>query len=262
LGFEHPNTDVELLLCHVLDCNATFIKTWPERLLSKEQLTGFYTLLSQRAEGQPVAYLIGQRGFWSLDLKVTAATLIPRPDTELLVELALSKLQTDMTVADLGTGSGAIALSLAHENKTISVYATDYCHDALQVAKENAKSHQLSNVYFWQGSWLEAVVPKCFDLIISNPPYIEDSDPHLVQGDLRFEPLTALASGTDGLDDIRIIVKQAKHCLRSNGWLMIEHGYQQAKRIQALFMEHGFINVSSHQDFGGNDRVVSGQLAL
>ncbi len=245
-----------------MDCNVTFIKTWPERLLSEEQYTYFCTLVSKRVEGQPVAYLIGQRGFWSLNLKVTTATLIPRPDTELLVELAMSKLQSDMTVADLGTGSGAIALSLAHENKTISVYATDYSPDALRVAKENAKAHQLSNVHFWQGSWLEAVVPNCFDLIISNPPYIEDSDPHLEQGDLRFEPRTALASGSDGLDDIRIIVKQAKHCLTSNGWLMIEHGYQQAQRIQTLFKEQGFINVSSHQDFGGNDRVVSGQLAL
>jgi release factor glutamine methyltransferase len=235
---------------------------WPDKSIEAEQISRFYNLIEKRGLGQPVAYLTGTRGFWSLDLKVTSATLIPRPDTELLVELALVKLKPAMVIADLGTGTGAIALSLAQTHPAVTIFAMDFSNEALKVAKENAADHDLNNVQFWQGSWLEAIKPNSLHMIISNPPYIEDHDPHLIEGDLRFEPRSALASGHDGLDDIRIIVKQAQQCLMADGWLMIEHGYHQAKQVQALFIACGFINVISHQDFGGHDRVVSGQLAL
>ena len=187
--------------------------------------------------------------------------MIPRPDTELLVNLALEKLQPNMRVADLGTGSGAIALSLASEQTQVQVFAMDYSLAALQVARDNAQKNKLNNVQFWQGSWLDAVADNSFDLIVSNPPYIEQDDPHLKQGDLRFEPLSALASGDDGLDDIRLIIEQAKTTLKSNCYLIIEHGFDQAKKVQTLLQQAGFDDINSHQDFGANDRVTMGRIS-
>lgn len=259
---DSSDIDAQVLLCHCLQCQTTYLHTWPDKILTDIQQLIFSELLQQRLEGKPVAHLIGQRGFWSLDLKVTADTLIPRPDTELLVTLALEKLKVDMQVIDLGTGSGAIALSLASERPNAKVLAMDFSMSALTVAKQNALNNNLNNVMFWQGSWLTAVAEKSLDMVVSNPPYIETDDPHLLQGDVRFEPMSALVSGVDGLDDIRQIVVQAQRCLKSSGWLLVEHGYHQAQHVQQLFLDAGFFNVSSQKDYGGNDRVVIGQLPV
>jgi len=259
---ESPKVDAQVLLCHVLDCQTTYLHTWADRELTPQQRTQFIDLIAERQQGRPVAYLIGQRGFWSLDLKVTTDTLIPRPDTELLVSLALSKLKPNMNIVDLGTGTGAIALSLAIENRNTIIIAMDYSKPALDVAKQNAQSNNINNISFWQGSWLSAIANNSLDMIVSNPPYIEQDDPHLSQGDVRFEPITALASGVDGLDDIRQIIQQAQQCLKSSGWLLIEHGYHQADQVRLLFSEAEFTQIASHKDFGGNDRVTMGRLAV
>jgi len=256
-----PESDVQYLLCYCLSCTTPYLHTWADKALTASQQSQFTNLIEQRLAGQPIAYLIGQQGFWTLDLKVSPATLIPRPDTELLVNLALEKLQPNMRVADLGTGSGAIALSLASEQTQVQVFAMDYSLAALQVARDNAQKNKLNNVQFWQGSWLDAVADNSFDLIVSNPPYIEQDDPHLKQGDLRFEPLSALASGDDGLDDIRLVIEQAKTTLKSNCYLIIEHGFDQAKKVQTLLQQAGFDDINSHQDFGANDRVTMGRIS-
>lgn len=259
---DSPELDSQVLLCHVLECASSYLHTWPDKTLNQQQQQQFEELTAQRKQGKPVAHLTGQRGFWSLDLKVTADTLIPRPDTECLVSLALDKLKPNMRIADLGTGTGAIGLSLAHEESSITVFATDASWRALEVAKYNVLRNQLKNVYLWQGSWLDAVRSESLDMVVSNPPYIEAADEHLSQGDVRFEPMTALASGIDGLDDIREIIVQAKRCLKPASWLLIEHGYHQTQQVMALFSTAGFIQVSSHKDFGDNDRVVMGQQPL
>jgi release factor glutamine methyltransferase len=262
LATEEAVIDSSVLLCHVLKCNQTYLLTWSDKLLTEQQQLQFEMMIEQRKTGTPVAYITGQRGFWSIDLNVTEATLIPRPDTELLVELVLSKLQPADHIVDLGTGSGAIALAIASELPKALVTACDFSGEALAVAKQNADLNDIDNVEFLQNDWLSGFASKSIDVIVSNPPYIESNDPHLQQGDLRFEPISALASGEDGLDDIRTIVKQATECLKGEGWLLIEHGYHQSQQVQALFLQHGFINVTAHKDFGGNDRVVMGQLAL
>jgi len=259
---ESPDIDSQVLLCDILSCASSYLHTWPDKELTNAQQEQFENLIEQRQQGRPVAHLTGQRGFWSLDLKVTTDTLIPRPDTELLVSLALEKLKPKMSVVDLGTGSGAIGLSLAHEEPSISVFASDASWGALEVAKYNAVKHQLNNVQFWNGAWLDAIADHSLDMVVSNPPYIEADDEHLFEGDVRFEPMTALASGSDGLDDIRQIIVQAKRCLKPSSWLFIEHGHHQAQQVMALFSEAGFTNTTSHKDYGDNDRVVMGQQPL
>lgn len=262
IGSESPEIDSQVLLCHTLDCQSAYLHTWPDKNLTDIQQADFKTLIQQREQGQPIAHLIGQRGFWSLDFKVTPDTLIPRPDTELLVSLALEIIKPNMVVVDLGTGTGVIALSLAEEVTTAIILAMDFSGSALEVAQQNASEYQLTNVSFWQGSWLDAIIDNSLDIVISNPPYIENDDPHLSQGDVRFEPRTALVSGGDGLNDIRQIIKQAQRCLKPQGWLLIEHGYHQARQVQQLFLEARFTEVVSRQDYGGNDRVVMGRLAV
>jgi release factor glutamine methyltransferase len=259
-GTDSPDIDVQILLCFVLECSPVRLMTATEATLTEAQWQTFSQLIERRKQGEPVAHLTGSRGFWSLDLAVDASTLIPRPDTELLVSLALAKLKPGMCVADLGTGTGAIALSLAAERPDIHVIATDLQADALTLAERNRQRHELENVSLIRMAWLGGFQSQVFDLIVSNPPYIEVSDPHLSQGDVRFEPLSALVSGEDGLDDIRQIVTQARRCLKPDGWLLVEHGYDQSQRVQALFVEAGFEQVSAHQDFGGQDRAVMGQL--
>lgn len=259
-GTDSPEIDVQILLCFVLECSPVRLMTATEAMLTEAQWQTFSQLIERRKQGEPVAHLTGSRGFWSLDLAVDASTLIPRPDTELLVSLALAKLKPGMSVADLGTGTGAIALSLAAERPDIHVIATDLQADALTLAERNRQRHELENVSLIRMAWLGGFQSQVFDLIVSNPPYIEVSDPHLSQGDVRFEPLSALVSGEDGLDDIRQIVSQARRCLKPDGWLLVEHGYDQSQRVQALFVEAGFEQVSAHQDFGGQDRAVMGQL--
>jgi release factor glutamine methyltransferase len=259
---ESPDIDSTVLLCHILECQATYLHTWSDKKLTTEQQSRFEHLVQQRLAGNPVAHITGIRGFWSLDLKVTEATLIPRPDTELLVSVALTKIKPAMHIADLGTGSGAIALALAVERPDINVTASDYSWPALQIAKLNAEENKIHNVSFIQANWLAACKKEVFDIIVSNPPYIVADDPHLTDGDVRFEPITALAAGKDGLKDIRIIIEQARHSLKKNGWLLIEHGHHQADQVMQIFYDVGFSDISSHQDFGDHDRVVMGQLTL
>jgi release factor glutamine methyltransferase len=256
-------TDAELLLAHVLGASRTWLFAHAKDALPSEPQARFDALVARRAAGEPVAYLIGHRGFWSLDLQVTPATLIPRPDTELLVELALERLPPEgaSRVADLGTGSGAIALAIARERPHAQVIATDASTEALAVAQSNAARHGLDQVAFREGRWFAPLAGERFDLVASNPPYIAEGDAHLEQGDLRFEPRSALASGPDGLDDVRAIVADAPAHLVAGGWLLLEHGFEQGAAVRALFDAAGFTQVATRQDLEGRDRVTLGRRA-
>ncbi|MGH8049171.1 MAG: peptide chain release factor N(5)-glutamine methyltransferase [Arenimonas sp.] len=257
---DSPRIDAELLLGFLLKKNSAWLMAHGNDELPPGSHTDFLTLLERRKAGEPIAHIIGSRGFWTLDLAVTSDTLIPRPETELLVELAISKYAKDkkFRVLDLGTGTGAIALAIAGECKNAEVIAVDKSTGALQVAKENGRRNNLS-LEFFQSDWFAALENRKFDLIVSNPPYIPDRDPHLKQGDVRFEPITALASGADGLDDIRLIVSQSSNYCLPKAWLMIEHGYDQGGAIRALFSVAGFINIQTMQDLELRDRVTIGQ---
>ncbi|SEJ43203.1 peptide chain release factor N(5)-glutamine methyltransferase [Frateuria terrea] len=255
--------DAELLLLHLLGKPRSWLFAHADEALPAAVEAAFDALLARREAGEPVAYIIGRRGFWSLELEVTPATLIPRPETERLVELALERLPRDAPcrVADLGTGSGAIALSLARELPRAQIVATDASAAALAVAERNARRMGIANASFVEGDWLAPLAGQRFDLIASNPPYIESGDPHLAQGDLRFEPATALASGGDGLDDIRRIVTDAIPCLRPGGWLLFEHGWKQGDAARALLRVAGYADVFTAQDLEGRDRVSGGRMA-
>ena len=261
-GFtDSVQADVEILLCHVLECSRTWLHTWPEKELTHAQITHFKTLINKRREHQPVAYLTGKRGFWSFELDVNESTLIPRPETELLVEIALEKIPPDSTmqILDLGTGSGAIALAIAHELPHCHVTAIEQSSAALKIAIKNSLSLNLKNITFIQGNWFEPVQGKRFDLIVSNPPYIAEHDKHLIQGDVQHEPITALASGKDGLNDIRHLISQASNHLNQNGWLILEHGYDQHKVIQQLFTQPGYHQIQQVNDLNGHVRVSMGK---
>ena len=224
----------------------------------------FEALLARRQAGEPVAYLTGTQGFWTLELEVSPATLIPRPETELLVELALARSPVDAgaRIADLGTGSGAIGLAIAKERPRAAVIATDASRAALEVARRNATRNRIATVEFREGDWLAPLAGETFDLIASNPPYIADGDPHLGEGDLRFEPPSALSSGADGLDAIRRIVRDAPAHLASGGWLLLEHGWDQGEAVRALLEAAGFMDVETAQDLEGRDRVTLGRKGL
>lgn len=253
--------DAELLLLHVVHKPRSWLFAHVDDVLDTDVQTAYANLIERRASGEPVAYITGQRGFWSLDLEVTPATLIPRPETELLVELALQRLPDDVacSVADLGTGSGAIALAIACERPHAQVIATDASADALAVAQRNAQRHAIGNVTFVHGDWLTPLAGRRFELIVSNPPYIEAADPHLGQGDLRFEPISALASGNDGLDDIRRIVRDAASHLHPGGWLLFEHGWNQGDAVRALLHEAGYAEVFTAVDLEQRDRISGGR---
>tara|TARA_R110002012_G_scaffold286734_2_gene478414 strand:- start:7352 stop:8185 length:834 start_codon:yes stop_codon:yes gene_type:complete len=256
---ESPVLDAELLLCHVLGKGRSYLRTWPEAQPSAEQVERFWVLLARRRTGEPVAYLLGERGFWSLDLQVSPATLIPRADTERLVELGLELGPTGVAqVLDLGTGTGAIALALAAERGDWQLTGSDRVPDAVALAQSNAERLQLSNTRFLLSNWFSALQGQCFDLILSNPPYIAADDPHLAQGDVRFEPRSALVSGADGLDDIRLLVAAAPDHLKQGGWFLLEHGWQQSAAVQALLVERGFVDVDSWTDLAGHPRVTGG----
>lgn len=257
---ESPRADAELLLAHCVGKSRTWLRTWSDKTLDGGIIAAFQTLLAERLRGVPIAHLIGYREFWTLNLKVTPDTLIPRPETELLVETALALLPTTaVNVLDLGTGTGAIALSLASERPAWQVTAVDVSAAALAVAQENAQNNGIHNVHFQPSDWFTALPAQRFAMIVSNPPYIEAADPHLQQGDVRFEPLSALASGSDGLDDIRHLIHHAPDWLEQNGWLLLEHGYNQGQVVTALLHERGFQNVRCLLDLAGNERLSLGQ---
>ena len=253
--------EAEILLCHALQRERAWLYTHADELADAAIEARFRQLMEARQSGQPVAYLLGHRGFWTLDLKVSRDVLIPRPETELLVELALERIAVDrpVQVADLGTGSGAIALAIASERPLARVLATDASTAALDVARENARRLEIDNVEFAAGDWCEALGAQRFDVIVSNPPYIAAGDTHLQQGDLRFEPAGALASGSEGLDAIRTILRAAPDHLLANGWLLMEHGYDQGERVRGLLAQQGFRSVQTRPDISGNDRVSGGQ---
>ncbi len=253
--------EAEQLLLHVLGVERAWLFAHATDAVDAEARERFEVLLARRIEGHPLAYLVGRRGFWTLDLQVNTATLIPRPETELLVELALARLPDDdmLRVADMGTGSGAIALSIASERPLATVMATDVLGPALAVAVKNAQAHGLENVWFRRGHWYAALGADRFDMIVSNPPYIAAGDPHLAQGDLRFEPPPALASGADGLDAIREIVAGAHEHLVPGGWLLMEHGWDQGAAIRALLQQAGFAEAQTVQDLEQRDRVTLGR---
>ena len=264
IGTNEASIDVRLLLQQVLNVNHAWLISHAHDVLSADQINTFNALFERRLAGEPMAYILGQREFYGLNLKTTSATLIPRPDTEVLVESALAKIPTDIStnILDLGTGSGAIALAIASQRPLTNITAVDFSEEALQVAQENAASLNLNHVAFVQSSWFDALANRKFDLIVSNPPYIAKDDVHLQQGDLRFEPITALASGIDGLDDIRMIVANAPQHLNQNGWLMLEHGYDQADVVSRMLADRGFTQVSHALDLAGIQRVTMGCWSL
>lgn len=254
--------DADHLMAHVVGRNTAWLFAHGDEMLDADTLARFHALIARRVAGEPVAYLTGRRGFWTMDLAVSPATLVPRADTERLVELALERLPSagDVRVLDLGTGSGAIALALALERPAAHVVATDASERALEVARGNAQRLALDNVAFHVGHWFDAIdAGSTFDLIASNPPYIADDDPHLGQGDLRHEPRSALASGRDGLDDIRTIVAGAGRHLVPGGWLLLEHGWTQGDAVRALLIAAGFSEVATERDLEGRDRVTLGR---
>ena len=263
LGDEESAREAELLLGHALDRNRAWLYAHADDALDAADAVRFHALLTRRAAGEPIAYLIGRREFWSLGLAVTPDVLIPRPETELLVELALERIAQNVKVdiADLGTGSGAIALALAHERPHARVVATDCSTAALAVARGNAGHLGIANVEFTQGDWCAALGSRKFDLIVSNPPYIAAGDIHLQQGDLRFEPRAALASGADGLDAIRAIVRASPAYLHAGGWMLVEHGHEQAIAVRDLLEKSGFVEVFTGRDLEGRERVGGGRVA-
>ena len=254
--------EVQCLLQVVLQVNRAWLLTYPEHMLDDEQYARYAALFERRLAGEPIAYLLGEREFYGLTFKVSPVTLIPRPDTELLVELALQRIpqQGRCRVLDLGTGSGAIALSIAHARPDAEVVAVDASPAALEITKLNVQRLGLNNVMLLCSDWFIALHGERFDIIVTNPPYISSEDEHLSQGDLCFEPQSALVSGTDGLDDIRRICAQAIDHLNANGWLLLEHGYDQAAQVRALLQLAGFSGIFSGRDLAGIERVSGGSF--
>lgn len=268
LNGDEANIDARLLLQHILNVNHAWLIAHADDTLTSEQHAAFETLFQRRLNGEPIAYILGAREFYGLHLKVTPDTLIPRPDTETLVDAALAKIVQNETlshlplhVLDLGTGTGAIALAIAKYRPKTQVTAVDASESALKIAQENAELLGITNITFVQSNWFAELNNQTFDFIVSNPPYIEENDPHLNQGDLRFEPRTALASGIDGLDDIRMIIKHAPNHLNAHGWLMLEHGYNQAQSVANLLLQAEFTQIEHVQDLAGVQRVTLGCYA-
>jgi release factor glutamine methyltransferase len=257
--------DTELLLSHSLSVDRTWLKTWPDKELSGAEVERFDQLFRRRLEGEPIAFIIGTQGFWTLDLSVSPHTLIPRPETELLVSTALElNLPEHSQVLDLGTGTGAIALALASEYPNWQLTAVDVQAAAVELAEQNRQHHQLTNVSIYLSDWFTGVANRQpqtkFNLIVSNPPYIEINDSHLFEGDVRFEPASALVSGVEGMDDLKILIGQSSGFLKPAGWLLVEHGHRQGEAARDLFNEAGFVLVETRQDYNQMDRITLGRL--
>ncbi len=268
LNGDEAKLEAQLLLQFVLTVDHAWLIAHATDAISDQHKLQFLKLIQRRSKGEPIAYILGEREFYGLPFKVSEDTLIPRSDTEALVEIALEKLDScshgndGVSVLDLGTGTGAIALAIAHSLPEAYVTAVDASEKALAVAQENAERLEIEQVEFIHSDWFEGLVGHRFDVIVSNPPYIEENDQHLNQGDLRFEPISALASGEDGLDDIRLILADCLAFLKPQGWVMLEHGYKQAEAVQQLMAETGLVEVDTIKDFGGNDRVTIGKNPL
>jgi release factor glutamine methyltransferase len=253
-----PRLEAELLLSEATGWSRTRLLAWPERILEPDTRALFDALLARRLCGEPIAYIRGRQDFWSLELRVTPATLIPRPETELLVETALELLPTSepLRVADLGTGSGAIAAALATERPAWHLFATERSAEAIAVARENLVRLDLGRVKLLRASWLAAFASASLDALVSNPPYVAEGDPHLARGDLRFEPREALTPGGDGLDAYRAIAADARRCLHPGGWLILEHGYDQGSDVRRILADAGLTAPRTRPDLGGHDRVT------
>ncbi len=261
-SIKNSRLDAELLLAHALQVSRSYLIAWPKRQLTAQEQLYLDHLLQRRLSGESVAYITGKKEFWSLLLTVTPDTLVPRPDTELLVELALKKLpaKSPQKLADLGTGSGAIALALAQERPDWEITATDYYATALDVAKNNANNLSLHNVVFYEGDWCHALPNTHYNAIISNPPYLAENDPHLITAELKYEPQHALVSGVNGFDALFQIIKQAKDYLAQGGWLLLEHGFSQAEALQQKMQDMGYKNIVTHKDLSGHPRVTLAQF--
>lgn len=250
--------DAEILLAQAIGKNRAFLRAWPDRPLSPAQAKNFRNLVAERENGMPIAYLCGVKEFWSRDFKVSRAVLIPRPETELLVEMALDVLAPGQRfcVLDLGTGSGIIAVSLALERPGIEVLATDFSKDALAIARENAERHEAASIRFLYSDWFEALSPTKYDLIVSNPPYVACDDPHLQQGDLPFEPALALAAGKSGFECLERIAVHAREWLKPGAHLLLEHGFQQAKELGRILEHFGYSEITTRRDLQGHARAT------
>jgi len=261
---ETSDLDAEVLLAHVLNVAREHLYMWPEKELTQTQQHTFDALLQKRIDGYPVAYLVGTRAFWNLNLKVTKDVLIPRPETELLIKLILKNYgdQQKIKLLDLGTGSGTIAIVLAHEQPNWNITATEISKAALTIAKTNAKNYQIKNIRFIPSDWFNKIHDYDFDIIVSNPPYVEDNDPCLKARGVCYEPKMALASGADGLNAIRTIISDAKNYLKPDGTLYLEHGFNQAKKVQEIFEEKSYQNIHSLKDLSQHDRVTVGSKAF
>ena len=256
-GSDSARLDIELILCRIFNKNRAQLLARPETVLDGRQLAQFKMDFARRREGEPIAYILGTRDFWTLSLNVSSATLIPRPDTELLVEIALERSHAESRILDLGTGTGAIALALASELPGADIHAVDTVPEAVALAEGNRVKHALHNVRCYQSDWFAQIQGR-FDLIVSNPPYIAAEDPHLDCGDVRFEPRTALVAEQGGLAAIAQICECAGNYLFDGAWLIIEHGWQQAEAVRRLLLKYGFFDVDTRRDYGGNERVSLG----
>ncbi|MDU2938817.1 MAG: peptide chain release factor N(5)-glutamine methyltransferase [Enterobacteriaceae bacterium] len=260
-GSESPRRDAEILLGYVTGRARTYILAFAETMLTSAEREQLEMLLVRRERGEPIAHLTGQREFWSLPLFVSPVTLIPRPDTECLVEQALARLPAEpCRILDLGTGTGAIALALATERPDCQVTAVDFVAEAVALATRNAQHLDIRNVTILRSDWFSALAGQRFTVIVSNPPYIDETDPHLDQGDVRFEPKSALVAGQNGLADLAHIITTARDYLLPGGLLLLEHGWRQGEAVRALFTAAGYQQVETCQDYGGNERLTLGQL--
>lgn len=260
-GGDSPKRDAEILLGFVTGKPRSWLIAFDDAELDAQQQEQLNALLARRVNGEPIAHLVGEREFWSLPLRVSDATLIPRPDTEVLVEQALAHLPAAATsLLDLGTGTGAIALALASERPTCQVLGCDRIAAAVELAQDNAQRLHIDNARFILSNWFSDLPAQRFDLIVSNPPYIDAADEHLQQGDVRFEPLSALVADDQGLADLRFIIHSAPHWLHAGGWLLLEHGWQQGAAVRAIMTQHGYQAVSTVDDYGGHPRVTLGQF--